>query len=51
VYDRHSYDPEKRTALEDWGRRLETIVNPELREVVVRMQPREERLSKARRYN
>jgi hypothetical protein len=26
VYDRHSYDPEKRTALEAWGRRLETIV-------------------------
>ena len=27
VYDRHSYDPEKRTALEPWGRRLETIVS------------------------
>ncbi len=26
VYDRHSYDPEKRTALEAWGRRLEAIV-------------------------
>lgn len=26
VYDRHSYDPEKRTAVEAWGRRLETIV-------------------------
>jgi integrase len=26
VYDRHSYDPEKRTALEAWGRRLEVIV-------------------------
>ena len=26
VYDRHSYDPEKRTALEAWGRRLEEIV-------------------------
>lgn len=51
VYDRHSYDPEKRTALEAWGRRLETIVNPELREVVVRMPPREERPPKARRYN
>jgi len=23
VYDRHSYDPEKPTALEAWGRRLE----------------------------
>ena len=28
VYDRHSYDPEKRSALEAWGRRLEAIVNP-----------------------
>jgi integrase len=27
VYDRHSYDPEKRTALEAWGRRLEAIVS------------------------
>jgi hypothetical protein len=26
VYDRHSYDPEKRTALDAWGRRLEAIV-------------------------
>jgi len=26
VYDRHSYDPEKRTALEAWGRRLDAIV-------------------------
>lgn len=26
VYDRHSYDPEKRTALDAWGRRLETIL-------------------------
>jgi len=26
IYDRHSYDPEKRTALEAWGRRLEAIV-------------------------
>jgi len=25
VYDRHSYDPEKRRALEAWGRRLELI--------------------------
>lgn len=29
VYDRHSYDPEKRTALEAWGRRLEAIVSGE----------------------
>jgi integrase len=27
VYDRHSYDPEKRTALEAWGRRLDEIVS------------------------
>lgn len=27
VYDRHSYDPEKRTALEAWGRRLDVIVS------------------------
>ena len=27
IYDRHSYDPEKRTALEAWGRRLEAIIN------------------------
>ena len=27
VYDRHSYDPEKRTALDAWGRRLEAIVS------------------------
>ena len=27
VYDRHSYDPEKRTALDAWGRRLDAIIN------------------------
>jgi uncharacterized protein YuzE len=27
VYDRHTYDPEKRTALDAWGRRLEAIVS------------------------
>ena len=27
VYDRHSYDPEKRTALEAWVRRLDGIVS------------------------
>ena len=26
IYDRHSYDPEKRQALEAWGRRVEAIV-------------------------
>ncbi len=29
VYDRHSYDSEKRLALETWGRRVETIVSGE----------------------
>jgi hypothetical protein len=27
VYDRHSYDPEKRAALEAWGRRVERVVS------------------------
>jgi len=27
IYDRHSYDPEKRSALEAWGRRLGAIVS------------------------
>ena len=27
VYDRHSYDREKRDALQAWGRRLEEIVS------------------------
>ena len=27
VYDRHSYDAEKRHALDAWGRRLEEIVS------------------------
>jgi hypothetical protein len=26
VYDRHSYDAEKRQALEAWGRKLEAII-------------------------
>ena len=26
VYDRHSYDPEKRQALDAWAQRLEAIV-------------------------
>jgi hypothetical protein len=29
VCDRHSYDAEKRTALEAWGRKLERIVDGE----------------------
>lgn len=35
VYDRHSYDPEKRTALESWGRRLEAIVSGEAKPATV----------------
>ena len=31
IYDRHSYDPEKRTALEAWGRRVQEIVSGESR--------------------
>ena len=27
IYDRHSYDPEKRKALEAWGRWLDAIVS------------------------
>jgi hypothetical protein len=26
VYDRHTYDPEKRQALEKWSRRLKSII-------------------------
>ena len=29
VYDRHSYDPEKRAALDYWGARLEQLVSEE----------------------
>jgi hypothetical protein len=29
VYDRHSYDPEKRQALEAWGQRLQEIITGE----------------------
>jgi hypothetical protein len=29
VYDRHSYDPEKRAALDYWGSRLQQIVSGE----------------------
>jgi hypothetical protein len=47
IYDRHSYDPEKRAALETWARRLEAVVNPDSCEVVARIQPCAERLPKA----
>ena len=39
IYDRHSYDPEKRTALEAWGRRLEAIINGATREGNVTVVP------------
>lgn len=29
IYDRHSYDTEKRNALERWGEKLKQIINPE----------------------
>jgi hypothetical protein len=38
VYDRHSYDPEKRTALEAWARRLEAIFSGDQRSLVVPLQ-------------
>ncbi len=47
IYERHSYDPEKRTALEALDRRLKAEVNPDSREVVARIQPRPDRLPKA----
>ncbi len=29
IYDRHSYDIEKRNTLERWGEKLRQIINPE----------------------
>ena len=37
VYDRHSYDREKRAALAAWGARLEEIIGPAERADVMRM--------------
>lgn len=52
VYDRHSYDPEKRAALVAWGRRLEAIVGGDQRPVVVPLQrPESAGPRKAARYN
>lgn len=34
VYDRHSYDSEKKTALEAWGRKLESIVSGTVSNVI-----------------
>ena len=35
IYDRHSYDKEKRQALETWGRRLDVIISGELASKVI----------------
>jgi len=49
VYDRHSYDPEKRSALEAWGRRLEAIVSGQgAKGEVVAMAGRKPRLDSRR---
>ena len=40
VYNRYQYLPEKKHALEAWGRKLETIIRPEADEVVVPMRVR-----------
>jgi integrase len=50
VYDRHSYDGEKRTALEAWGRRLEAIVSGQGigRQVVARAAERGPKLDSQR---
>jgi len=37
VYDRHSYDKEKRQALETWGRRLEAIIKGKEKGTVIPM--------------
>jgi hypothetical protein len=34
VYDRHSYDAEKRQALDAWGRKLEAIITGQAANVV-----------------
>ena len=39
VYDRHSYDQEKRRALDAWGRRLEEILSGEKAQKVVPLRP------------
>jgi len=41
VYDRHSYDKEKRQALETWGRRLDAIINGEAASTVIPMKRKE----------
>jgi integrase len=40
VYDRHSYDPEKRAALDYWGRRVEAIVTRKGRSKVLSFRAR-----------
>jgi len=41
VYDQHSYDKEKRQALETWGRRLDAIINGELDTKIIPMNRKE----------
>ena len=41
VYDRHSHDPEKRPALEAWGRRLEAIISGTVGKAVSWPSPRQ----------
>lgn len=41
VYDRHSYDKEKRQALETWGRKLDAIINGESEANVIPMNRKE----------
>ena len=40
VYDRHSYDAEKRAALSSWGRRVDAIIAGERHPEVLTMSPR-----------
>jgi hypothetical protein len=40
VYDRHSYDPEKRAALDYWGLRVEAIVTGKRRSKVLAFRAR-----------
>jgi len=41
VYDRHSYDKEKRQALETWGRKLDAIISSNPASTVIPMNRKE----------
>jgi len=41
IYDRHSYDKEKRQALETWGRKLDAIINGESESTVIPLNRKE----------